>query len=49
MPLDGTISWVPVVAALRAIDYPGVFMYEIGAMANPRAIPANYRTLMAGG
>ena len=49
MPLDGTISWVPVVAALRAIDYPGVFMYEIGAMANPRDIPANYRTLMAGG
>ena len=49
MPLDGTINWAAVVAALRAIDYPGVFMYEIGSMANPQAIPANYRTLMAGG
>ena len=49
MPLDGTINWPPVVAALRAIDYPGVFMYEIGSMANPQDIPANYRTLMAGG
>ena len=49
MPLDGTINWVPVVAALREIGYPGVFMYEIGSMANPQDIPANYRTLMAGG
>ena len=48
MPLDGTISWVPVVAALREIGYPGVFMYEIGSMANPNDIPANYRSLMAG-
>ena len=47
MPLDGTISWVPVVAALREIGYPGVFMYEIGSMANPNDIPANYRMLMA--
>ena len=48
MPLDGTISWVPVVAALREIGYPGVFMYEIGSMANPQDIPANYHSLMAG-
>ncbi len=48
MPLAGTINWAAVVAALRAIDYPGVFMYEIGSMANPQNIPANYRTLMAG-
>ena len=49
MPLDGTINWAPVVAALRAIDYPGVFMYEIGSMAKPQDIPENYRTLMSGG
>ncbi len=48
MPFDGTISWAPVVAALREIGYPGVFMYEIGSMANPNDIPANYRSLMAG-
>ncbi len=49
MPLDGTINWAAVVAALRATGYPGVFMYEIGSMANPQDIPANYRTLMAEG
>ena len=49
MPLAGTINWAAVVAALRAIDYPGVFMYEVGSTANPQDIPANYRTLMARG
>ena len=47
MPLDGTIAWGSVVQALREIRYPGVFMYEIGSAADPRGIPANYRSLMA--
>jgi sugar phosphate isomerase/epimerase len=47
MPLDGTIAWPPVIGALRAIGYPGVFMYEIGRDANPDQLPANYQTLMA--
>jgi sugar phosphate isomerase/epimerase len=47
MPLDGTVSWPEVVRALRAIGYPGVFMYEIGPAADPLGVPANYRALMA--
>lgn len=47
MPFSGTISWRSVMAALREISYPGVFMYEVGSTANPRDIPANYHSLMA--
>jgi sugar phosphate isomerase/epimerase len=46
MPLDGTIAWPPVIGALRAIGYPGVFMYEIGRDADVEQLPVNYETLM---
>jgi sugar phosphate isomerase/epimerase len=46
LPLQGTIAWPSVVQALREIGYPGVFMYEIGAAADPSELPANYRALM---
>lgn len=47
LPLQGTIDWSSVLRALREVQYAGVFLYEVGASADPLGIPTSYRKLMA--
>ncbi len=48
LPGLGEISWPNVVDALREVDYPGVFMYELNRPEDLKALRGNFESLQVG-
>ena len=48
LPGRGTVDWNGVVGALKEIEYPGVFMYELSRPEDLKEIRSNAETLLKG-